>query len=119
MTIATSWTDLTDGVLAAGIDVTEAGKKLTAANSTSNSVCASNKPKVHTGVRASGARVSTSSAYSCNSWKLNSLSSYYRVYTGRAGATNSAWSEGCTRDRCNGSYAGHLYCFEKTVVYAK
>ena len=118
--IAESWSDLTDGTLGAGIDVTEKGAKLTAASGDSNSYCGGAvKPKVHTGTTFEGKQMSASTNPQCKSWATESSSSSYATYSGIAGATDKQWTQACLTDRCSGSFKGHLYCFDKTVTFGK
>ncbi len=119
-TVALNWNDLVDGALDNGINLNEKGQLINSTNSSSNSYCGSSiRPKVHTGTTTAGTRMSSSSIYMCNRWQTSSSSSSYRTYSGRAGATNSQWTQGCTSDRCYSSYQGHLYCFEQTNFWSK
>ena len=105
---------MTDGSLAAPINLDETGKTPAAAATSTN--CFTNPIRVFTNTNKDGTAFSTLAADTCNGWTTNSsnLAAYHQM-DGYADGTNNQWTEGCANDYCNN--VSHLYCFEQVDAY--
>lgn len=91
ITVANNWTDLTDGVLAASISITENGSVVSGTG-------------VWTNTRIAGAVASTTNT--CSDWGSTTGQSV----RGNNSATSGAWTAGSL---LNCTYNLHLYCFQE------
>jgi hypothetical protein len=100
--IATNWTDLTDGTLAAPINLDESGRTPT------------DKGYAWTSTTAVGQTLSADPSLACNDWR--SADSLLLGYLGSSNTSDAGWTDsgGLLGLRGNCDYSTHLYCFSTT-----
>ena len=110
--IANNWSDLTDGVLSAPINLDETGKVPAVAATGTN--CSTTPIRVFTNTNKNGTAFATTAAGTCNGWTYNgsNLTAYTQMDGYADAVASNQWTEGCANDYCD--RVSHLYCFEQT-----
>jgi len=102
--IANDWADLTDGSLAAPINLTETGGS---PPMSTGSDCTTDGTSTWSSAHADG--TPQGGILHCANWTTMAAGSY--GYTGLGSRTSSSWSDYCALKQCAGF--GRLYCFEQ------
>lgn len=108
-TIANSWSDLTDGILAAPINISELGT--TPPNTVDICGIGLGGSNVYTGTTAQGTLFNPGNPFICNNWSTSSSSVWADF--GATVRTNTEWSNICYAGSANCSQFARLYCFEQ------
>jgi hypothetical protein len=101
--IASDWNDLTDGTLAAPLDLTELGEPPSGGTECSGGAAWSDT--LQSGINWSGYDYAN-----CEGWTTSTSKAGVAAFLGQIGATNWWWSIWCETD-CSGT--APLYCFEQ------
>ncbi len=98
-TVANNWSDLTDGKLAAPINLTELATQVPFPY------------EVWTNTEASGQKLS---AKHCNNWTYATGGAYNAESIGRPAATDANWTNSAPGGEVPCDFAARLYCFQQS-----